>query len=202
LLPHAWITLWETVAGFGLAAVIGVVMAVVIVYSPFLRSVIMPALVGFNAAPKVILAPLLVIWLGLGLESKIAMAFLLSFFPIVVNTATGLAEVEPDMLKLFQLMHASELQTFLKVRFPNALPALLDGLKIALPIAMIGAVVGEFVGAKTGLGYVILLAGGNLNTELLFAVVIVIAAMSIVLYELLVLCEHFLLSWRPSARRF
>jgi NitT/TauT family transport system permease protein len=202
LLPHVLVTIWETLAGFALSAVFGVLVAVLVVYSPALREVVMPTLVAFNAAPKVVLAPLLVIWLGLGIESKIAMAFLLSFFPVVVNTATGLAEVEPELVKLFQLMRASELQTFVKVRLPNALPSFIDGLKIALPIAMIGAVVGEFVGARKGLGYVILLAGANLNTELLFAVVLVIAALSVVLYEILVLFERRLLTWRPSARSF
>jgi len=202
LAQHTSLTVLEALAGFALSAVFGILMAMVIVYSPYLRSVLMPSLVAFNATPKVALAPLLVIWLGLGIESKIAMAFLLSFFPIVVNTATGMAEVEPELINLFRLMRASELQTFIHVRLPNSLPALFDGFKIALPIALIGAVVGEFVGARQGLGYMILLAGGNLNTELLFAGVIVIAVLSVVLFEILVMVERLILKWRPSARKF
>jgi NitT/TauT family transport system permease protein len=203
--PHLWrhtfLTVAEALAGFALAAAVGVLMAMLIVYSAYLRSVLLPSLVAFNAAPKVALAPLMVIWLGLGIESKVAMAFLLSFFPIVVNSATGMAEVEPELINLFRLMHASELQTFLQVRLPHSLPALFDGLKIALPIALIGAVVGEFVGAREGLGYLILLAGGNMNTEMVFASVIVIAVISIVLFEVLVAVERALLKWRPSARK-
>ncbi len=176
--------------------------AVLIVYSPYVRSVLMPTMVGFNAMPKVVLAPLLVIWLGLGFESKVAMAFLLSFFPVVVNTTTGMADVEPELLHLLWLLRATELQTFLYVRLPNSLPAMFDGFKIALPISLIGAIVGAFVGSRQGLGYIVLLAGANLNTELVFAAVIVIAVLSIALFELLVVFERMLLKWRPSARRF
>lgn len=202
LAEHAYVTINETLLGFALAVVAGVLMAVVIVYSPYMRSVLLPGLVAFNAIPKVAIAPMLIIWLGLGMESKIAMAFLLSFFPIVINTATGMADVEPELLNLFRLMRASSFQTFLKVRLPNSLPAMFDGFKIALPIAIIGAVIGEFVGSQKGMGYVIVLAGANLNTELIFAAVIVIAVMSVILFEALVMVEKLLLKWRPSERKF
>jgi len=152
------ITLGEAMAGFVLAVVVGVGLAVVVVYSPPLRGIVLSSIVAVNATPKVAVAPILVIWLGLGLESKVAMAFLLSFFPIVINAIRGLADVPHDLMNLYKLMRASPLQVFRKVRLPNAMPALFDGMKIALPISMIGAVAGEIVAARQGIGYQIVIA--------------------------------------------
>ena len=202
LMQHGLRTATEALLGFSLSMVVGIATAMLIVYSTYLRSVLLPLLVAANAIPKVALAPLLLIWLGLGIESKVAMAFLLSFFPIVINAATGLGEVEPEMLNLFRLLRATEFQKFVKVRFPHSLPALMDGLKIAMPLSIIGAIVGEFVGAQEGLGYLIVLATLTLNTELVFASIVVVALLSIGLFEVLVLVESRLLRWRPSARRF
>jgi NitT/TauT family transport system permease protein len=200
LLEHAWITTGEALAGLALAGVAGVTLAVLIVLSPAIRSVAMPTLVAFNAIPKVAFAPLLIIWIGIGFESKVAMAFLIAFFPIVVNTTTGMSDVEPELLNLLRLMRASQRQMFVKIRLPHALPAIFDGFKIALPLAIIGALVGEFVAASEGLGYLIVVGGIQLNTELVFACVTLIAAISVVLYELLVFVERRTLRWRPSAR--
>jgi NitT/TauT family transport system permease protein len=202
LARHGLTTITEALLGFAISAVVGVATAILIVYSRFLRSVLLPLLVATNATPKVAFAPLLLIWLGLGIESKVAMAFLLSFFPIVINATTGLAEVEPEMLNLFRLLRASQFQMLVKVRIPHALPAIVDGFKIAMPLAIIGAIVGEFVGGQEGLGYLIVLAGVTLNTELVFASIVVVAFMSIVCFEALVLIERHVLKWRPSARRF
>ncbi len=195
------VTLVEAMAGFGISIVVGVAIAVVIVYSAFLRRMILPSLVALNATPKVAVAPILILWLGLGTNSKIGMSFLLSFFPIVINAARGLADVDPDLLDYFRLIRANPLQTFVKVRLPNSLPAMFDGFKIALPIAIVGAVIGEFVASTGGIGYQIIIAYSTLNTELVFAAVIFIAVVSTVLFELLVALEHVLLRWRPSEQR-
>jgi NitT/TauT family transport system permease protein len=200
LMEHAWITTSEALAGLALAGITGILLAVLIVLSPAVRGVAMPTLVAFNAIPKVAFAPLLIIWIGIGFESKVAMAFLIAFFPIVVNTTTGMSDVEPELLNLLRLNHASQRQMFIKIRLPHALPAMFDGFKIALPLAIIGALVGEFVAASEGLGYLIVVGGIQLNTELVFACVALIAAISVALYELLVFVEHRTLRWRPSAR--
>ncbi len=202
LATSAWVTTLEAMAGFGLAVVVGIGLAIVIVYSPLLRGFVLPSLVALNAMPKVAVAPVLIIWLGLGMQSKIAMAFLLSFFPIVINSARGLADVHPALLDYFRLLRASTLQTFLKARLPNSLPAMFDGFKIALPIAMIGAVIGEFIASREGIGRQIIVAYSGFRTELVFAAVIAIALLSTVLFELLVLAERRVLRWRPKAEGF
>ena len=200
LIQNAWITLFESLAGFALAAVVGVALAILLVYVPLLRGVVMPYLVAFNAIPKVAFAPLIIIWLGLGIQSKIALSFLIAFFPIVVNTATGMYEIEPNLINLARLMKAKKRQQFLKIRIPHSLPGMFDGFKIALPIAIIGAIVGEFVASREGLGHLIIAAGVQLNTELVFASILVIALGSVILYALLAWVESKVLRWRPSAR--
>jgi NitT/TauT family transport system permease protein len=200
LLDHTWITLFESLAGFAIAAVVGVALAVLLVYVPLLRGVVMPYLVAFNAVPKVAFAPLLIIWLGLGIESKIALSFMIAFFPIVVNTATGMYEIEPNLINLTRLMKAKKRQQFLKIRIPHSLPAMFDGFKIALPLAIIGAIVAEFVASREGLGYLIVAAGVQTNTVLVFAAIFMIVAFSLILFALLSRLEQRVLRWRPSAR--
>jgi NitT/TauT family transport system permease protein len=200
LMQNAWTTLFESLAGFALAAVVGVGLAILLVYVPLLRGVVMPYLVAFNAVPKVAFAPLIIIWLGLGIQSKIALSFLIAFFPIVVNTATGMYEIEPNLINLTRLMKAKKRQQFLKIRIPHSLPGMFDGFKIALPIAIIGAIVGEFVASREGLGHLIIAAGVQLNTELVFASILVIALGSVILYAFLAWVESKVLRWRPSAR--
>ena len=189
------ITLVEALAGFVIAVIVGVGLAVIIAYSRVGRLLLVPLLAAFNAAPKVAIAPLLIIWLGLDLPSKVGMAFLLSFFPIVINSTRGLSDVPPEMIDLYRLLKASERETFLKVRLPHALPAMFDGLKIALPIAVVGAVVGEFVASRQGIGYQIILAYSNFDTGLVFAAVISIAVLATLVFEILVLVERRLLRW-------
>jgi NitT/TauT family transport system permease protein len=200
LMENMWVTVFEALAGFALAAVVGVALAIFLVYVPLLRGVVMPYLVAFNAVPKVAFAPLLIIWLGLGIQSKIALSFLIAFFPIVVNTATGMYEIEPNLINLTRLMKATKRQQFTKIRIPHSLPGFFDGLKIALPIAIIGAIVAEFVASRNGLGHLIIAAGVQLNTELVFAAILVIAVFSMILYALLAWLETRVLRWRPSAR--
>jgi NitT/TauT family transport system permease protein len=202
LLQASVITLGEALIGFGLAAVVGIGLALLIAYSQPIGTVVMTSLVAFNATPKVAVAPILIIWLGLGFESKIALAFLLSFFPIVVNAARGFAEVQNDLLNLYRLMRATSMQMFRKVRVPSALPAIFDGLKIALPISMVGAVAGEFVAARDGLGFHIKLAYANFNAPFVFAAVILIAIQATILFQILVKIENRVLYWRPTREKF
>jgi NitT/TauT family transport system permease protein len=192
---HAWVTLLETLEGFVLAIVIGVSLAVAIAYSRTLERSIYPLLVALNAVPKLALAPILVLWMGFGAGPKVVMVVLLCVFPIVLSTATGLKSTATELDELIRSLTASELQAFRKVRFPAALPHIFVGLKVGISLAVIGAVIGEFVGATHGLGYVIVASGQNADTTLAFASIAVLAALSVVLFYLLVALERLLIPW-------
>lgn len=199
LLMSTAITLAEALAGFAAATIVGVAMAVAIVSSRVASRLLLPTLVAVNSAPKVVFAPILVIWLGLGLWSKVGMAFLLCFFPIVINAAQGLREVDPELIDLYRLMQASNWTTLRRVRFPNSIPYILSALKIALPLAIIGAVIGEFVAARAGIGYEVMLAYSNSDTELVFAAVLLLTVASVLAFQLLVWTESRMLSRFPVA---
>jgi NitT/TauT family transport system permease protein len=193
------ITLGEALVGLATALLTGVAIAVAILSSRLASRLILPALVALNSAPKVVIAPVLVIWLGFGIASKIGMAFLLCFFPIVINAIQGLSEVEPDLIDLYRLMQASHFVILRKVRLPNAVPYILNGLKIALPLAIIGAVIGEFVAARQGVGYQIMMAYSNFKTEFVFAAVILVSLASVALFQLLLWIEDRIMAWRPRS---
>jgi NitT/TauT family transport system permease protein len=192
---HTWVTFYETVLGFGLAVVIGVLLAVVIVYSPLLEATILPLLVVTQAVPKVALAPLLLLWIGYGDAPKILIAFLVSFFPIVVNVATGLKAIEPEVIDLSRSLSASQWDTFWKVRLPASLPYFFSGTKVAVTLSLIGAVIGEFVGADRGLGYLIVLSSAHVNTSLAFGAIFVLSVLGIVLYFSVEWAERVLCPW-------
>jgi len=153
---HTWVTLYETLGGFALSMAVGVPLAVLIVYSPALRAAIYPLIVIAQSVPKIAIAPVLLLVLGYGLVPKMVVAFLVAFFPVVIDTATGLAATPPELLDLSRSYRASAFKTFAKVRLPMALPFIFAGAKVAITLSVIGAVVGEFVGSDRGLGYVIL----------------------------------------------
>lgn len=200
LLNHSWVTLLETLAGFGLSLAIGIPLAVLIVYSRVFERILYPMLVASQAVPKVALAPILLVSLGYGIMPKVIVALLIAFFPVVVNTVTGLASVDRDTLKLMRSMGASQLDVFMKVRFPNAVPSMIAGFKVAIALAVVGAVVGEFVGSRSGLGYFMLLATGNFDTALVFACVVMLTVMGIVLFYTVGLLEIVLGRWNRAAR--
>jgi len=200
LLTHSWVTLHETLAGFALSIAVGVPIAVVIVYSPVLRSAIYPLLVVAQAVPKVAIAPVLLLLLGAGEVSKVIVAFSVAFFPVVVDTATGLAATPTELLDLSRSYRAGPLKTFLKVRFPMALPFFFSGLKVAVTLAVIGAVVGEFVGSDKGLGYVILSATSYWKSNLAFAAMLLLAVMAVGLFGLVELVERLVCPWYVHAR--
>jgi NitT/TauT family transport system permease protein len=200
LLAHSWVTLLETLAGFGLSVAIGIPLAFFIVYSRIFDRVIYPMLVASQAVPKVALAPILLVALGYGIAPKIIVAFLIAFFPVVVNTVTGQASVDRDTLNLMHSMGASKMDVFRKVRFPHAVPSMIAGFKVAIAFAVVGAVVGEFVGSRSGLGYYMLLATGNFDTPLVFACVVFLTLMGIILFYTVGLLEVALGRWNRTAR--
>jgi len=194
---HTLVTLYETIAGFALSIAIGIPLAVAIVYSPTLQKTIYPILLALQSVPKVAIAPLLALWIGFGMWPKIIVVFLVCFFPIIVATATGLQSVPPQMMELVRSLSASTLQTFVKIRFPIAMPQIFVGLKIAITFAVIGAVIGEFVGSESGLGYLILVSSSQSRTPLAFAALLVLTVMSIVLYYAIEYLERVLVPWAP-----
>ncbi|MEV6078147.1 ABC transporter permease [Streptomyces sp. NPDC052069] len=200
LWQHSWVTTYETLLGFVIAVVVGVLAAVVMVYSATVERTLYPILLFAQVVPKIAIAPLFVVWLGFGITPKILIAVLIAFFPVVISMVTGLKAVDPEMLQLSATMGAKPWQTFLKIRFPASLPHLFSGLKVAVTLAVTGAVVGEFVGANEGLGYVILQANGNLDTPMLFAGLLVMSLIGVVLFVVVEIAEKLLLPW-PAGRR-
>ncbi len=195
LLQHTLVTLYETLGGFALSIALAIPLAVLVVYSPIIRKCIYPLLLALQSVPKVAIAPLLALWIGFGLLPKILVVFLVCFFPIVVSTATGLASVSPAVMDLIRSLSASKLQTFVKIRFPTALPHIFVGLKIAITFAVIGAVIGEFVGSESGLGYLILVSSSQARTPVAFAALFVLTILSIVLFYVMELVERLVVPW-------
>ena len=194
-LYNSWITFYEMVAGFLLAALIGVFLTVVIVYSRILRNIIYPQIVVLQIVPKVAIAPLLLIWAGYGITSKVLLALLIAFFPIVVNMVTGLVEIEEELLDLCRILQSGRWQEFFKVRLPNALPYLFSSLKVASTLAVIGAVIGEFVGGAEGLGHLIIIANTELRTSMAFVSLFCLSILGFLLYGLVVLAERMFMPW-------
>ena len=192
---HTWVTLYETLGGFALSMVVGVPLAVLIVYSPALRAAIYPLVILAQSVPKIAIAPVLLLILGYGEIPKMVVAFLVAFFPVVVDTATGLAATPPELLDLSRSYRASAFKTFLKVRLPMALPFIFAGAKVAITLSVIGAVVGEFVGSDRGLGYVILSSTSYWKTEVAFSAMILLSLMAIVLFAAVSLVERFVCPW-------
>lgn len=201
LLHHSWITTYETLAGFFLSILVGVPLAITLVWSKTLERSIMPILIVSQTFPKVAIAPLLIIWFGLGLLPKVLVSFIISFFPVVISGVTGMRSVEPEMLELINSMRASSFQVFWKMRLPYALPHLFSGFKVAITFAVVGAVIGEWVGADAGLGYMLLWANANLDTVLLFSVLASLTVIGVILYYSVVMVERLLIPWHVSIRK-
>ena len=174
-------------------------LAVLIVYSPALKNALYPLIVLAQSVPKIAIAPVLLLVVGHGEFPKIIVAFLVAFFPVVVDTATGLAATPPELLDLSRSYRASAFKTFLKVRLPMALPFFFAGAKVAITLSVIGAVVGEFVGSDQGLGYVILSATSYWKTELAFSSMILLSVMAIVLFGAVSLVERLACPWLAPA---
>jgi len=197
---NAWVTTLEVVFGFAISVLLGVPLAVLITYSAALDRALYPLIVGSQTIPKVAIAPLLLAWLGFGLAPKMAIVVLIAFFPIVINAVVGLRAASPQMLYLAQSMGATSWQIFWRFRLPHALPNMFAGLKMATVLSVTGAVVGEFVGADSGLGYVIMVAGSNFQIDLQFAAIILLCVIGVVFFGLLGWAERRLLPWHVSIR--
>jgi NitT/TauT family transport system permease protein len=188
-------TLYAVLGAFVLSAILGVALAIIIVWNDMLMRTIMPILVLFNTLPKVALAPLFVIWLGYGVWPNIVIGTTIAFFPMVVNTAVGLAAAEPEMLELVRALQASRWQIFVKIRFPNALPYIFTGLKLNATMSVIGAIVGEFVASERGLGSLIITGGVTMETPMIFASLMLISALGLALYGVVVAVEQLVAPW-------
>ena len=194
-------TAFTTLSGLALALVSGILLALLVIYIPLLRTLVLPLLAAFNSIPKIAIAPLFVIWFGLGFESKILLAFLLALFPVFVNSLTGLGEIETDLMDLSTIAGGTPWRIFLKVRLMNAVPYITDAMKVAFPLALVGSIVGEFIGGNEGIGYLILSGQFNIDTQLVFAALLSITAFTTLGIGAISLFEKAVLKWRPSQRK-
>src|ERR1700716_2826900 len=190
LLTNGWVTTVEIVLGFLLSIVVGIPLALAIFMWPAFSRSVLPLLVSSQAMPKVAIAPLMLVWFGFGLIPKVLIAFLIAFFPIVISTVVGLASIEPEKIHLARSMGLGSAATFFKIRLPSALPSIFGGLKISIALAVVGAVVGEFVGGDAGLGYLLMVANGSLDTPLLFGGIVCLTVLGVVLFGLVELAER------------
>jgi len=200
LLRETWPTLLESILGFVLAVVIGVPLAVGVANSRTLNLTLYPILIATQSVPKVAVAPIILVWFGLGMESKLAIAFLVGFFPIVVDTATGLRATPAGLLELAYSLRASPFQVFAKVQFPAALPFIFSGAKVAVTLAVIGAVIGEFVGSVGGLGNLLLTANSQLDGPLAWAALVWLSVLGILLFAAVAAAEKLMIPWAGSGR--
>jgi NitT/TauT family transport system permease protein len=200
LVWHGWITTYETLGGFALSIALGIPIAIALVASRTLDRALMPWLILSQTFPKVALAPLIVVWFGLGIMPKLLVTFLVAFFPIVISTVVGLRSAEREMLELAQSMRASRLQLFWHFRLPLALPNIFAGFKVSVAFAVVGAVIAEWVGATAGLGYLLLRANANLDTTLLFAVLAALMIIGVVLYYAVEFIERISIPWHAVIR--
>lgn len=200
LLAQAIPTTIATVGGFALSALIGIPLAMLIAGSRTVEAYLYPLLVFSQSIPKVAVAPLFVVWFGFGMTPKVISAFLLGVFPVVVAGVQGFKSVEPDMRDLARAMKASWLQTFTMVNLPHATPAIFAGLKVSVTLAVVGAVVGEFVGANSGIGFVLQRSIGNFELPTMFAALVILALIGVILFWIIDLTERLLVPWHASQR--
>jgi ABC-type nitrate/sulfonate/bicarbonate transport system permease component len=193
---HTWTTLQEVLVGLALALVLGVLLGVLIASSRLVERAVYPAIVASQAIPIIALAPILLIWFGYGMTPKIIVVVLICFFPIVVNMVDGLRAADADAIALLRSMGANRLQIMRIVRLPAALPSLFSGIRIAAAVSVIGALVGEWVGASSGLGYLMTRSAAQFQTPRLFAAVVIAAALGMTLFALVALVERLALPWR------
>ena len=196
LLRNAWVTLYEVLIGMAVGVASASLLGYWLARSPLLEHLLSPYVVASQAVPIVAIAPLLVIWFGPGLLSKVLITALIVFFPVLVNTIVGLRSVPDELRDLMRSLLANSWQTFTKLEAPAALPMFMGGLRIGVTLSVIGAIVGEFVGADRGLGFMINRARGQYDTALVFVTVLTLVLMALALYGLVILAERRLLSWQ------
>jgi NitT/TauT family transport system permease protein len=196
IFPHLWVTFYETIAGYVLGSLIGALLGIWLGVSHFMSRLLNPFLFAFYALPKIALAPLLVLWFGLGLESKIALATVIVFFLVFYNTFTGVREVDQDMIHTVRLMKANRHQVLTHVVIPSAMSWIFAGLKISIPYALIGAIVGELIAASQGLGFLVARMGADFDTTGVFAVLVVIGLLAIALNQVVEIVQGRQERWK------
>jgi NitT/TauT family transport system permease protein len=195
LLEAAWKTFWVTMLGFALAIVVGVMLGFLIGSSRMAYTALYPLMVAFNAVPKAAVVPILVVWFGIGLGPGVLTAFLISFFPITVNIATGLATLEPELEDVLRVLGAKRWDVLTKVGLPRSLPYFYGSLKVAITLAFVGTTVSEMTASNQGIGYLLISAGSSMQMGLAFAGLVVVGLMAMAMYELFSVVEHRTTAW-------
>jgi len=196
LLNNAWDTTLEIIAGYALAIVVSIPLALLIAFSSVAEETVYPLVVFLQIVPKIAVAPLFIIWFGFGFTPKLLLVFLLSFFPIVVSSIAGFKSIDPEVVDFVRTTGANGLRTFFKVRLPHALPEIFTGLKVGAALSATAAVVAEFVASDRGLGYLLLRYNGDLNTRMVFATIILLSAIGVGIYFIAELVERIMIPWR------
>lgn len=195
ILGHAWRTFWVTMAGFGIAIVVGVLLGFLMGSSRLPYAALYPLMTAFNALPKAAFVPILVVWFGIGVGPAILTAFLISFFPIMVNIATGLATLEPELEDVLRVLGARRWDVLTKVGLPRSLPYFFGSLKVAITLAFVGTTVSEMTAANEGIGYLLISAGSSMQMGLAFSGLLVVGIMAMAMYELFSLIEKNTTGW-------
>jgi NitT/TauT family transport system permease protein len=192
---HIRATLLEVGLSFVITSIVGISIAIALAWSDASRKVSMPLFVFINSLPIIAIAPILVLWSGYGLKTNILIAFLVSFFPVVINTLAGLAAIEEELLDLVKYLHGTKLQVFLKLRIPNSLPYIFTGLKICSTMCVVGAIVGEFIASDKGLGYIIINSQYTMDSPPIYAGLMLVSLFGVSLFGLVGLAERILMPW-------
>jgi NitT/TauT family transport system permease protein len=198
IMKHTMPTTLETILAFAISIPLGIALAALMVYSTSAYRALYPNVIFFQLIPKIALAPLFIVWLGIGSPSRITFSIFICFFPILVATAAGLQSVDVNMLKLCRSLRMSDWQILMRVRFPTSPPFIFSGMKVAVTLAVIGVVVGEFIASQSGLGYLILLASSRQQTDLALACIAILCVVGLVLYGLVVLAEKVVMKFYES----
>ncbi|MBI4310982.1 MAG: ABC transporter permease [Chloroflexi bacterium] len=198
---HAWVTLGEALLGLGLAFVTGLGLALLMAFFRGFQRAAYPLIIASQTVPIIVIAPLLLIWVGYGLAPKVIVVVLITFFPIVINTMDGLRSVDPDMVNMMRTLGARRWHIFTKVQVPSALPYLFSGAKVAVTFSVIGAVIGEWVGSSAGLGYLTRISVPLFLTARSFGAVVILAVMGVLLFLVVTALERLALPWHHSARQ-
>jgi NitT/TauT family transport system permease protein len=201
IMNHAWRTFWTTMVGFGISIVVGVALGFVIGSSKAAYNAMYPLMTAFNALPKAAFVPILVVWFGIGAGPAILTAFLISFFPIMVNIATGLATLEPELEDVLRVLGAKRMDVLMKVGLPRSMPYFFASLKVAITLAFVGTTVSEMNASNEGIGYLLISAGSAMKMPLAFAGLVVIAIMAMVMYELFAFIERRSTGWAHRGQR-
>jgi NitT/TauT family transport system permease protein len=193
---HIRATLFEIALAFAVTSVVGILIAIVLAWSSVLKRIVMPIFVFLNSIPIIAIAPLLVLWFGYGLKTNILIAFLVAFFPVVINATVGLSQIDEDLLDLVKYLDGTKLQIFIKLRIPNSLPYIFTGLKISSTMCVVGAIVGEFLASDRGLGYIIINSQYTMDSPPIFAGLMLVSLFGVILFGIVAMLEKLFMPWQ------